>query len=631
MLDSREDQVEENDNAEDKGISESKLDTSSETDIADDEAEQKQPQKISDEAGDKVSDKVSKTATSVSKKDYTQMGLEVLVDELEKLINNNPVQKIKTPAEEIKFVFSQKFGKLLKEKKEAFLAQGGNSIDFQFSSPIKLRYNKLMSAYKEKKDTYFSTLEKQLKENLEKRHQVIRDLKALIENADTKTMYKSFRELQKTWRDIGAVPKNKYNDTWKTYHHHVERFYDLLHLSNDFRDLDFKHNLEEKLKVIQRAEELSEHQDIHYAFKELQKLHKLWKEDIGPVGRDVRDEVWQKFSAATKKIHDKRHDYFREMKSNYGEIIEKKLAIVEEIFQHDFSKNMSHSDWQRSIDQINSLRQKYFDAGKLPFSKSEAVWQKFKTATKKFNQAKNLFYKQEKSVQQENLNKKLELIKLAESLKDSEDWTSATDMFKKIQSDWKKIGHVPRKFSDDIWKRFKAACNYYFDRYHQQKNALSPEQQEVVEDKKAFLERLKESEIKTKAEVDHLMQEWSTMGKLPRSARSIDFQFNKTINSILSNMSISKDEIAMLKFRNIINGYLVNNDRRKLDSERAFIRSKIDESVREIQQLENNLSFISNVSNDNPLVKNVLDSIRKFKEDLEIWRQKQHYLRTLDC
>ena len=152
-------------------------------------------------------------------------------------------------------------------------------------------------------------------------------------------MYKSFRELQKTWRDIGAVQKNKYNDTWKTYHHHVERFYDLLHLSNDFRDLDFfKHNLEEKLKVIQRAEELSEHQDIHYAFKGAAKLHKLWKEDIGPVARDVRDEVWQKFSAATKKIHDKRHDYFREIKSNYGEIIEKKLAIVEEIFQHDFSK-----------------------------------------------------------------------------------------------------------------------------------------------------------------------------------------------------------------------------------------------------------------------------------------------------
>ncbi len=630
MLDSREDQIEENDKVEDKGISESKSGTSSETDTNGDQTEQKEPQKISNEAGDKVSNKVSKTATPVSKKDYTQMGLEVLVDELEKLINKNPVQKIKTPAEEIKFVFSQKFGKLLKEKKEAFLAQGGNSIDFQFSSPIKLRYNKLMSAYKEKKDTYFSALEKQLKENLEKRHQVIRDLKALIENADTKTMYKSFRELQKTWRDIGAVPKNKYNDTWKTYHHHVERFYDLLHLSNDFRDSDFKHNLEEKLKVIQRAEELSEHQDIHYAFKELQKLHKLWKEDIGPVARDVRDEVWQKFSAATKKIHDKRHDYFREMKSNYGEIIEKKLAIIEEIFQHDFSKNMSHSDWQRSIDQINSLRQKYFDAGKLPFSKSEAVWQKFKTATKKFNQAKNLFYKQEKSVQQENLNKKLELIKLAESLKDSEDWTSTTDMFKKIQSDWKKIGHVPRKFSDDIWKRFKAACNYYFDRYHQQKNALSPEQQEVVEDKKAFLERLKESEIKTKAEVDYLIQEWSTLGRLPMSARSIDFQFNKTINSILSNMSISKDEIAMLKFRNIVNGYLANNDRRKLDSERAFIRSKIDESVREIQQLENNLSFISNVSDDNPLVKNVLDSIRKFKEDLDIWRQKQHYLRTLD-
>ena len=179
--------------------------------------------------------------------------------------------------------FNIKFGTLLSEKKAAFLEAGGNTIDFQYSSPIKSRYNKLLSDYKKERDLYYSNLEKQLKENLEKRVQVIEDLKSLIENADTKTMYKSFRELQNTWRAIGPVPKTKYNDTWKIFHHHVERFYDLLHLSNDFRDLDFKNNLEEKLKLIQKAEFLAEEQDINVAFKELQELHKIWKEDIGPL------------------------------------------------------------------------------------------------------------------------------------------------------------------------------------------------------------------------------------------------------------------------------------------------------------------------------------------------------------
>ena len=369
---------------------------------------------------------------------------------------------------------------------------------------------------------------------------------------------------------------------------------------------------------------------MNLAFKELQKLHKMWKEEIGPVAKDMREEVWQKFSAATKKIHDRRHDYFREMKSHYSEIIEKKLTVVQEILDYDFSKNSSHSDWQSSIKHVEALRQKYFDAGKLPYAKSEAVWQKFKAATKQFNHAKNSFYKQEKNVQQDNLKKKLALIELAESLKDSEDWESATNTFKKIQADWKKIGHVPRKFSDDIWKKFKAACNHYFDRYHQQKNALSSEQQEVVNKKTEFFEGLSEKDYATKADLSSLMKEWSALGKLPRSARAVDVKFNKFVDKILGGLSLDKDEIAMLKFKNIVNGYLANNDIRKLDGEQMFIRKKIDESVREIQQLENNLSFISNASADNPLVKNVRKSIDQFKDGLELWKQKLHYLRTLD-
>ena len=561
---------------------------------------------------------------------YDKLTLEELTDALEKLISTQKVQHVKSTSEAIKSAFNIKFGALLSEKKAAFLADGGNTIDFQYSSPIKSRYNKLLSDYKKERDLHYSNLEKQLKENLEKRVQVIEDLKSLIENADTKTMYKSFRDIQNTWRAIGPVPKTKYNDTWKIFHHHVERFYDLLHLSNDFRDLDFKNNLEEKLKLIQKAELLSEEQDINVAFKELQELHKIWKEDIGPVAREMRDDVWDKFSAATKIIHDKRHDYFRDMKSQYGKIIDKKLVIVEEIVNYDSSNNKTHNDWQKSIKDIEALRKKYFDAGKLPYSKSESVWQKFKDATKQFNQEKNKFYKQEKNTQQENLEAKLELIKLAESIKDSEDWENCTNTFKKIQSDWKKIGHVPRKFSDDIWKKFKSSCNHYFDRYHNQKNALSTEQKEVLDRKTAFLESLKVDDYSTKDSVSDLINNWNQFGSTPKGSKVVDVRFNKIIDSVLSNLSISKDEIVLLKFKNIINGYLANNDIRKLDSELIFIRKKIDETVREIQQLENNLSFFSNASDDNPLVKNVHKSINDFKDGLVIWKNKLSYLRSID-
>ena len=561
---------------------------------------------------------------------YDTLTLEELTVALENLIHTQKIQHIKSSVEAIKSAFNLKFGALLAEKKSVFLAEGGNTIDFQYSSPIKSKYNKLLSDYKKQKEIYYSNLEKQLKDNLEKRVQVIEDLKVLIENADTSTMYKHFRDLQNSWRLIGPVPKTKYNDTWKIYHHHVERFYDLLHLSNDFRDLDFKNNLEEKLKLIEKAEFLAEMQDVNAAFKELQGLHKTWKEDIGPVAREMRDDVWNKFSAATKIIHDKRHDHFKSMKSQYVVIIEAKMLVIDEILSYDSSKNKTHNDWQKSIKDIDALRTKYFDAGKLPYSKSESIWKKFKEATKQFNREKNKFYKQEKNSQQENLQAKLDLIKLAESIKDSEDWETTTNTFKKIQSDWKKIGHVPRKFSDDIWNKFKTSCNYYFDRYHNQKNALSDDQKEIIAQKTAFVEALKVEDYTTKDSLTILMDSWNQFGSTPRESKAVDLQFNRFIDSLLSKLSLDKNEIVLLKFKNIINGYLANNDNRKLDSELVFVRKKIDESIREIQQLENNLSFFSNASDDNPMVKNVHKNLNTYKNGLKVWKDKLAYLRSLD-
>ena len=581
-------------------------------------------EKVVDKAQDEVNtEKIVAT-------DYAILSLEELVQELQNTLSNNPVNKIKDQIEVIKSAFNIKFGALLAEKKKVFLEEGGNVIDFQFTSAIKGDYNTLLSDYKKQRDAHYNAIDKQMNDNLDKRVQVIEGLKSLIENADANTMYKEFRVLQDTWRSIGAVSKTRYNDTWKTYHHHVERFYDLLHLSNDFRDLDFKNNLEEKLKIILKAEALAASADVNEAFKELQELHKIWKEDIGPVAKDVREDVWQKFSAITKEIHDKRHEHFRDMKSKYQDIIALKLAVIDRFNAYDTSNNKTHKDWQNSIVETEKLRQEYFNAGKLPYAKSEEVWQKFKTATKKFNSSKNHFYKDEKSEQQENLKKKIALIEIAESLKESEDWEVATEAMKKIQADWKKIGHVPRKFSDDIWNKFKAACNSYFDRYHDQKNSVSKEQQANVDAKKAFLETLKEEKEHTKESVLDAIKTWQELGQLPRDVRYLEGKFNKQIDRLLEGLSLDKKEVAMLKFTHVIDGLFVNEDFRKLDSEQLFIRKKMDEVVKEMQQLENNLGFFSNAKDDNPLVLNVKNRVNEFKEDLKIWKEKLSYLRKLD-
>ncbi len=592
------------------------------------------------EVVDEIEEKIAESAEKVEEEkeeesvNYEDMTLENLVDSFEKLLKGNPIQKINKQANAIKNSFDEQFSKLLAEKKAAFIEEGGESIDFNYSNPLKNKFNGLIKEFRDTRTKYYKSQESELKDNLELRLSVIEELKGLIENAEPKTMYNNFRDIQSKWRKIGPVVRERYNDTWKTFHHHVERFYDLLHMSNDFRDLDFKHNLDEKLKLIVQVETLAESEDVNYAFKQLQIIHKRWKEEVGPVAREFRVDVWDKFSAATKKIHDKRHQNFKKLRGKYEENIVKKQEIIAEISAIDTSNNSKHSDWQQSIKAIEALREKFFKAGNVPKSESDKIWNQFKEATRKFNRSKNTFYKNIKGVQQENLDKKMKLIEQAESLKDSEDWKEVTEVMKKIQSDWRKIGHVPRKDSDKIWNQFKGACNHYFDRYHTYQNAGSEEEQEIFKNKKSLLETIqKEVEGKDKVELDSVkgyIRDWRSLGRVPHSMRNIESKFSKVVDVLFSKLSIDKKDMEMIKFENQMEGLLTQNDMRKLDSEQIHIRKKIDESVREINQLENNLSFFANAKADSPLLKNVVNNIENHKKDLEVLKSKLSYLTNLD-
>ena len=602
-----------------------------------DESESKKEEVISEKAEEDEKQEepvVKKEKLEIPVYDYAKFDLDEIVVAIQNLLENYPIQDVKNQIENLKIDFSKKFKSFITEKKEEFIKEGGNEIDFRFTSVAKNKFNDLIFEFKKKRKQFYKDLEREQKENLETKLQLIDQLKELIDSAEPSTMYKSFRALQDEWRKVGQIPHTKYNDIWRTYHHHVERFYDLLHLNNDFRDLDFKHNLEEKTKLVEKAEELAEHKDVNHAFKELQILHRLWKEDIGPVARDLREEIWGRFSDATKKIHHKRHELQDKLDAKLEENVDIKLAIIEKIKAINIDDITAHKLWQDNIKSLEKLREEFFAAGRVPRSKNEEIWQLFKDATKNFNKAKNLFYKSIKSDQLENLKKKMLLVEQAESLKDSDEWNLTTEVYKKIQSEWKKIGHVPRRDSDKIWKKFKDACNHYFDRLHEKQDGADKEKTETFNKKKDLLAQFKDQteklETLTLDLVNEYIKDWRNLGAVPMKMRHIDSKFNKALEYAYKKLNIDKDEAAFLKFKNTMDSYVEQNDSRKIDSEQLFVRRKIDEITKEIKQLENNISFISNASEDNPLIKNVYRNIENYHKDVEIWKKKLNYIKQLD-
>lgn len=567
--------------------------------------------------------------------DYHAMNLDKLVDELDKLVKNEKVQAIKNHVDEIKHEFDQKFQELLEQKKEDFIDEGGNVIDFRYNSPAKTRFNSIYSEYKEKRNKYYKNLEQDLKLNLQNRLEIIEDLKGLINvEENINDTYKHFKELQIKWRNAGPIPRINYNDVWRTYHHHIEIFYDFLDLNKDLRDMDFKRNLEEKEKLVLEAERLANEPDTNKAFRELQNLHKVWKEDIGPVAREFREDIWNRFSEATKAIHQKRQDYFKNIDKVYEKNLEVKREIISKIHEIASRKVNSHGTWQKLIKEVETLREDFFKAGKVPLKLNEETWASFKEAVRSFNRNKNSFYKNLKKEQHTNLEKKMELVKLADSLKDSEDWEKTTPIMKKIQNDWKTVGHVPKKYSDKIWKEFKVACNHYFNKLHAQKNNENKDEYEAFTQKKAFLDKLKAFELtgdtkKDLAKVKDYISKWKSLGRVPFNKRSIDSKFNKIVDALFKKLDVNKQDAELIKYENKLE-HLANSENDSLiENEKVFIRRKIEEVKSEIRQLENNLQFI-NADDDNPIVLDVKKNIDGHKKSLEVWKAKLTELRNLN-
>jgi hypothetical protein len=570
--------------------------------------------------------------------DYDAMSMEALTDELEQLVNNEKVMAIKDHVEGIRKAFSDKYHHFIDEKKEEFLAQNNEEgLDFEYHFPLKNKFDGIYNAYKSSKAKHFKQLQNNLEQNFAVREGLIDELKNLIESGDSNIgdMFKKINDIRERWKNAGAIPRDKYNILWNNYHFHTERFYDIMNLDKEARDIDLKHNLEQKQQIILKATALLNEEDVMKAFRELQLLHRVWKEEIGPVDREHREAIWNEFSEITKQMHDKREDLFAIARGKESNNLALKNEIISQIEALGTEKIDSHSGWQGQIKKMEALREAFFKAGKVPTEVTEETWAKFKNAVRAFNSHKNVFYKDIKNEQNDNLTKKLELVEKAKSLKESNDFGATTPIMKKIQDDWKKIGHVPRKYSDSIWKDFKDACNAYFDRMHEAKNTETGEEVEAFEKKKAFLEELKDFTLsgEHKADLEAIkahIATWKTYGRVPFNRRHIEGKFNKILDALFEKLSMSKKDTEMMRFSNRLEQMSDNDDKRALEQEQFFIKKKIDEVQSEIFQLENNIQFISSSSKgENPFIKEVQKSIERHKDELKLWKEKLQQIKNM--
>lgn len=570
--------------------------------------------------------------------DYDALSMEELTDELEKLVTNEKVMAIKDHAEGIRKAFSDKYHHFIDEKREEFNAQNNEEgVEFEYHFPLKNKFDSIFNTYKTNKNKHFKQLQNNLEHNFAVREALIEELKQLIDSGDSSIgdMFKKANDIRERWKNAGAIPRDKYNILWNNYHFHMERFYDVIHLDKEARDLDLKNNLEQKQQIITKATALLNEEDVMKAFRELQLLHRVWKEEIGPVDREHREVIWNEFSEITKQMHDKREALYALARGKETENLALKNEIIVQIEALGTEKIDSHSGWQGQIKKLEALREAFFKAGKVPAEVTEETWAKFKNAVRAFNVNKNVFYKDIKHEQNDNLAKKIALVEKAKSLQESNDFNATTPIMKKIQDDWKKIGHVPRKYSDSIWNDFKLACNAYFDRMHEARNAETSEEVEAFEKKKAFLDELKDFTLsgEHKADLEAIkahIATWKTFGKVPFNRRHIEGKFNKILDALFEKLSMFKKDTEMMRFSNRLEQLSENDNKRALEQEQFFIRKKIDEVQSEIFQLENNIQFISSSSKgENPFIKEVQKSIERHKDDLKLWKEKLQQIKNM--
>ena len=531
--------------------------------------------------------------------------------------------------EKLPEIFEKQYKQEYEQALADFTADGTPAADFNYKNENKEKFYDLYKLFKEKRITAAKQIEVDREKNLQIKLQLIEELKELVqkEEALNKT-FQEFKDIQERWRNTGLVPQNRVNDLLETYHHHVENFYNYIKINKELRDLDLKRNLDAKINLCEEAEKLVENKDINDAFKQLQLLHTRWKE-IGPIPKEQQEPVWERFKAATSKINDSYHKFFESLKQEQEDNLKVKEEICGKAAAIAAAEYQGIKEWNAAAQNIIELQEEWKHSGTVPQKERNRIFKTFRASCDTFFNRKREFYKQMLEEQEKNLELKTKLCEKVEAIKDSTDWKITTDKIISYQKEWKKIGPAPRKYSNKIWFRFRAACDEFFNNKNAHFKSIDSEQEKNLEAKKALIEEVKQFQLVDDNEenikkLKEFQARWNDIGFVPiKEKEAVQEEFRKIINTYFDKLNLDEFDKNLEKYRAKINSLDSSENKEfKIINEREKLIVKIRQLENDIHTWENNIGFIAKSNKSEGLIRELTSKIEKTKQRLALLQEK---------
>ena len=559
-------------------------------------------------------------AEDVDKNNLNGKSKQDLVDMFAELLETEPVQTLRKSVEAIKIAFYKQHRAEVDAARKAFEAEQGEGAEFVPAvDALEVRLKDLFKEYRRRRDEYIADLDNHKEENLKTKLAIIEELKELVNSDETlNNTFAKFRELQQRWKDTGIVPQAKVKDLWETYNLHVENFYNFIKINKELRDLDLKKNYEQKILLCEQAEALAVEPSIVEAFHKLQKLHDEWRE-IGPVANEYKELLWERFKAASSRINKQHQEYFETIKQEQVKNLELKTELCQTTESLAEQPYTSRKEWNKASDKLLEIQKVWRTIGFAPKKDNTRIYERFRAACDRFFEAKREFYAGVKTEMEHNLQLKNEICEAAEALQNSDDWKHATDELIALQAKWKEVGAVSRRYSDQVWKRFRAACDKFFERKSQHFAGVENEYEANLQKKLALIEEMKTADIKTGGYemIKEFQRRWSEVGYVPiKQKEALQKKYKEAVDVMFGVLRGSERDRSMNRFKERLQGIKGAGDKR-LRSERERLYNKVRQMEQDIALLENNIGFFSKSKNADAMVADIKEKIVKAKRELQ--------------
>lgn len=559
---------------------------------------------------------------NASTTDYNGKSKADLLAILADILANKPVQTIRRDVEAIKIAFYKTYRAEVERARRAFVEAGGKLEEFvPTPDDAEQRLKELFAEYRTKRNEFIAKLEEEKENNYKIKLQIIEELKELIDSNETLNQtFNTFRDLQQRWKETGPVPQAYVKDLWETYNLHVENFYNFIKINKELRDLDLKKNYETKLQLCEEAEELVLDPSPVNAFHKLQKLHEQWRE-TGPVANEYKEQLWERFREASTKINKRHQEYFNGIKEEQKHNLELKTELCVKTEELSVAPLSTRKEWNKASEQLIDIQKVWKTIGFAPKKDNTKIYERFRNACDKFFENKRNFYLQIKAEMENNLHLKNDICAAAEALQESEEWKKATDELIALQKRWKEIGPVSRRYSDAIWKRFRNACDKFFERKAAFFASLDQQYEDNLAKKKQLLEELKTFVVENKERgfeaLKELQHRWAEIGFVPiKQKEAIQKEYRKAVDAIFAKLRCNEKENRLERFKGKISSIAEGGDRRRLRFERDRLYNKMKQIESDIALLENNIGFFSKSKNAEAMIREVNNKIAKAKEEM---------------